>query len=355
MQVENTKERSLARLLGCTLAQANYLLSTDIDVDEIVSVFLRMDIEPDIIAVYEAGLQQLVKNTYGPKAIKDFTIEMIGGYPIIQIKNEDSYLNSIENIEAFQTIKKQLQAQSKSEIVKALTIMSEKFSLSPYSLAQISDLPKEMEDLKNFTNRHQELLNQKKKLYNNRTTIVINAFGGPGAGKTVSCMDVCQQLKKRGYNAEYVAEYCKDLVYDHSDLLDGTAKNQFHVLKEQMRRVDRLIGQVDFVVTDSPILLNSVYNKELTPEYEEMVSKLFKQYDNFTFVVKRDEKNFQKEGRIHDLQESQEKDSEITSLLEKNNLYFGTYNHDTIHKVVENAIKTFDRIRSEKETELERD
>ncbi|MBD8973075.1 MAG: DUF3991 domain-containing protein [Clostridiales bacterium] len=195
-----------------------------------------------------------------------------------------------------------------------------------------------------FVEQHRRLIQDKKVQYQNRTTVVINAFGGAGAGKTVACMDVCQQLKKRGYNAEYVSEYCKELVYENSDMLSGTPDNQFEILKEQMRRMDRMIGQVDFIVTDSPILLNSVYNKALTPEYEQMVQELFRDYDNFTFFVARDTSHYQTEGRIHTLAESMEKDKQIKQMLHDNDIYFGTYNHETIDKIVDNASKTFKRL-----------
>ena len=195
-----------------------------------------------------------------------------------------------------------------------------------------------------FVEQHRQLIQNKKEQYQNRTTVVINAFGGAGAGKTVACMDVCQQLKKKGYNAEYVSEYCKELVYEDSDMLSGIPDNQFEILKEQMRRMDRMIGQVDFIVTDSPILLNSVYNKALTPEYEQMVQELFRDYDNFTFFVERDTSHYQTEGRIHTLAESMEKDKQIKQMLHDNDIYFGTYNHETIDKIVDNASKTFKRL-----------
>lgn len=195
-----------------------------------------------------------------------------------------------------------------------------------------------------FVEQHRRLIQDKKVQYQNRTTVVINAFGGAGAGKTVACMDVCQQLKKKGYNAEYVSEYCKELVYEDSDMLSGIPDNQFEILKEQMRRMDRMIGQVDFIVTDSPILLNSVYNKALTPEYEQMVQELFRDYDNFTFFVERDTSHYQTEGRIHTLAESMEKDKQIKQMLHDNDIYFGTYNHETIDKIVDNASKTFKRL-----------
>lgn len=194
----------------------------------------------------------------------------------------------------------------------------------------------------NFVNNHKAFISQK---HTTRTPLVINAFGGPGVGKSVSCMDICQQLKKLGYNAEYVQEYAKELVYDNNmEMLDGTAKHQFEMLKEQLARMDRLYGNVDFIVTDSPLLLNGVYNKELTPEYDQMIADLQAHFENFTYFVERDESSFQQEGRIHDLEQSKRIDADIKDLLTDKHIFFGTYGHDAINKVVANSIVTFNRI-----------
>lgn len=191
-----------------------------------------------------------------------------------------------------------------------------------------------------------------------RIPVVVNAFGGPGSGKSTACMDICQQLKKLGYNAEYVQEYAKELVYDKNwDLLDGSEVHQFEILKEQVHRMDRLYGQADFIITDSPILLNSIYNQELTAAYSGMVQELHGQYHNFSFFVERDRESFQQEGRIHNLEESIVKDKEIQTLLKNNNIYYGTYTHETIGKVVQNAITTYRWLNQEtekKQSESER-
>lgn len=193
-----------------------------------------------------------------------------------------------------------------------------------------------------LVNKHKDFITQK---HAARIPLVINAFGGPGAGKSVSCMDICQQLKKHGYNAEYVQEYAKELVYDgNMELLDGSAAHQFDMLKEQLARMDRLYGNVDFIVTDSPLLLNGVYNKELTPEYDNMIADLQSHFVNFTYFVERDEKNFQQEGRIHNLEQSKKIDAEVKQLLKDKGIYFGTYSHETINKIVSNSIVTFNRI-----------
>ena len=48
--------------------------------------------------------------------------------------------------------------------------------------------------------------------YNN--TKIVNAFAGPGAGKTTACLEIVSQLKMRGKSAEYVPEYAKELVWE---------------------------------------------------------------------------------------------------------------------------------------------
>ena len=93
----------------------------------------------------------------------------------------------------------------------------------------------------------------------NKEPIVINGYGGPGAGKSTACMEITAALKKEGYNAEYVQEYAKELVYEKDmEMLDGSPEHQYEILKEQTRRIDRLYDQVDFIVTDSPVMLNTI-------------------------------------------------------------------------------------------------
>lgn len=175
---------------------------------------------------------------------------------------------------------------------------------------------------------------------NNKKTVVINAFGGPGAGKTTACYDIVSTMKKKGYVADYVPEYATELVWDEKyDMLNGTEENQKKIFEVQKHRIDRLIGKVDFVVTDSPLILNVIYNKELTPEYEDMVLNAFNEYTNFNFFVERDDSKFTEIGRIHNLEESKKKDREIKDMLKKNNIYYGTYTHDTINKIIDNSIK----------------
>lgn len=213
-------------------------------------------------------------------------------------------------------------------------------------------LTKEMED---YEDEHRRQLENLKR---DKTPVVINGYGGPGAGKSTACMEITAALKKAGYGAEYVQEYAKELVYDKNmEMLDGSAKNQFEILKEQTRRVDRLYDQVDFIVTDSPILLNEIYNKELTPEYRDIVGKIQNSYSNFSFFIERDVSNFEEEGRIHNLAESIQKDQKIRDMLLDNDIKYKTYNHENINEIVNDAINYYEsyNLMNDRKSEIIRD
>ena len=196
---------------------------------------------------------------------------------------------------------------------------------------------------KDFIQQHQDMVEQLKKKGKHRS-LVINAFGGPGAGKSTACFHIVEELKKKGYVVEYVSEYAKDLVWEENfTLLDGSEEHQFEILKEQMHRIDRLYGKVDFIVTDASILLNAVYNRELTPEYGEMLGRLNDCYENFNFLVQRGDR-FETEGRIHSYEESIIKDREVEELLGRYHLFYGVYKHETLDQIVQNVQVTHGRL-----------
>lgn len=202
------------------------------------------------------------------------------------------------------------------------------------------------EGLVDLSNEFNKLISEQKKITSNvsdKHTIVINAFAGPGAGKTTSCLEVAEKLKKQGFVTEYVQEYAKELVYDNNlIMLDGQYEHQFAILNEQMKRINRLYGKVDFIVTDSPILLNNTYlnedkNTEVYSAYSDSVNKLYGLYNNFNYFVERDTSVFEKEGRIHNLEQSIAIDNELKNMLHNNQIDFDVYTHATIDNIVRDS------------------
>jgi RecA/RadA recombinase len=191
-------------------------------------------------------------------------------------------------------------------------------------------------------------------------TVVVNMFGGPGAGKTTAAFEVMAKLKKAGFVAEYAPEYAKELVWTISDpkeapeqkkwateLINGTVGHQTMLYLEQNRRVRRLIGQCDFVVTDSPALLGCMYlQRGIDPREAEFDTRALKDYraqSNFNFFVQRSG-DYEQDGRVHTEEQATAIDKEIIAFAESKGIYMDTYNHEQIDLAISNMIKTHARI-----------
>ena len=235
-----------------------------------------------------------------------------------------------------------------AEKISDYLIENGEFGLEETEMSKDASFMKHMDT---YVALHREYIEE---VSQNKEPIVINGYGGPGAGKSTACLEITAALKKEGYNAEYVQEYAKELVYEKDmEMLDGSPEHQYEILKEQTRRMDRLYDQVDFIVTDSPVMLNTIYNKQLTPEYESLVNELQGEYINYSFFMERDASNFEKEGRIHNLTESIEKDNEIKDMLQKNEIKYKTYNHENVNEIVNDAIDFYEKINEGKSNEKE--
>lgn len=100
-------------------------------------------------------------------------------------------------------------------------------------------------------------------------TLVVNFYAGPGTGKSTVAAHVFALLKWRGMNVEMALEYAKDKVWEESL---AVLSNQIYVLGKQIHRVNRLVGQVDIVLTDAPLGHSLYYGKHGTsPEFKAMV------------------------------------------------------------------------------------
>ena len=106
-------------------------------------------------------------------------------------------------------------------------------------------------------------------------TTYINLFGGPGSGKSTLAAGIFSEMKRQGKSVELVTEFAKDLVWENRQ---DTLAVQPYVSMKQFRNLFRLKGKVDYVVTDSPLLKDSVYAKRFTPDlpaaYHELLGHL---------------------------------------------------------------------------------
>ena len=171
-------------------------------------------------------------------------------------------------------------------------------------------------------------------------TKVVNLYGGPGIGKTTTALALTAELKKLGYNAEYIPETAKEYIYSGQlDKLNGSQANQYALYREHKHKIDSVMGKVDIAVTDSPLPLNAVYVKELIPEFRETIFTDYSNYNNINFMLKRNNNDkFSMEGRIHDLDQSIKKDNEIRTMLWNNGIFPTEVERDNIKEMLDRII-----------------
>lgn len=147
--------------------------------------------------------------------------------------------------------------------------------------------------------------------------IVVNFFSGPGSGKSTTAAGVFSLLKLHGINCEYVPEFAKDLTWENRY---KTLENQIYIFAKQQHRIWRLVGEVDVVITDAPLIQGLVYVDENTA-LTQIVMEQANEFDNLNFFLTR-VKVYQPKGRAQTLEEAIELDSKIIALLLSNKIKY---------------------------------
>ncbi len=87
-------------------------------------------------------------------------------------------------------------------------------------------------------------------------TLVINLFGSPGSGKSTLAADLFSEMKKHDYEVELVREWVKLWAWEGRDM---SYADQVIVFGNQVHEETSLYGKVDFIITDSPLILSGFY------------------------------------------------------------------------------------------------
>jgi len=168
-------------------------------------------------------------------------------------------------------------------------------------------------------------------------TRIINLFGGPGTGKSTTAAHLFALLKQDGVNAELVTEYAKDKVWEESFKVLG---NQIYIFGKQYHKMYRLLGKVDVIVTDSPLLNSLYYSRGENQHFSQLIMDRHCSMANYNFFLKR-VKPYQTAGRMQTAERAAQMDDEIKQMLDYN---FIDYHEIVADKDAAEKIKDFARV-----------
>lgn len=107
-------------------------------------------------------------------------------------------------------------------------------------------------------------------------TKIINLYAGPGTGKSTIAAKTFAMLKEAGLNVELVTEYVKKWAWDERKPVNY---DQFYFFGKQARSETALLGKVDIIVTDAPVVLTSYYAQVFgTPEQAVLFRSMYLAY-----------------------------------------------------------------------------
>lgn len=150
-------------------------------------------------------------------------------------------------------------------------------------------------------------------------TVIINLFGGPGAGKTTTCADIFSELKHRRVNVEMVLEVAKDFTWEKRHV---ALECQAYVFGKQYRNIERLMGQVDVIVTDAPLLASCIYAPDYyPPAFKTFVMDMYNRFQNYNYVIRR-VKPYNPSGRSQTEDGARKIDTTVTDFLLSQGIYY---------------------------------
>lgn len=143
-------------------------------------------------------------------------------------------------------------------------------------------------------------------------TLIVNLFGAPGTGKSTMAAQLFAMLKWKDINCELVPEYAKIKVWDnHLDALN----NQIYIFGKQHNAIYRLLGKVDVVITDSPILMQLCYTENVA--LRALIRQEHFRMNNLNILLNRTKK-YNPKGRVQTEAGSDAKAVEILDMVNRN-------------------------------------
>lgn len=140
--------------------------------------------------------------------------------------------------------------------------------------------------------------------------LTINLYGGPGVGKSTTSAGVFSLLKLHDVECELITEFAKDLVWEERYKTFG---DQQYIFGKQHHRMWRVKDKVGVMITDSPLMLSTIYNYNTSSRhFINSVVDTVNSFNNLNVVLVRTKK-YNQNGR----NETEDQAREIDNIVKK--------------------------------------
>jgi hypothetical protein len=152
----------------------------------------------------------------------------------------------------------------------------------------------------------------------------INFIASAGAGKSLTALNICAQLKFKGYDAELIEEPIKEWTYIPRIPKDC---DSYFLQASQIQKEDiRLRAGVNIVVNDSPVFLQYFYSWYHDNPLQESIRLAALEFDtlysSLNIFINREDKFYSEIGRYEKLEEAKKIDKLIKQKMLDNNIRF---------------------------------
>ena len=100
-------------------------------------------------------------------------------------------------------------------------------------------------------------------------------------------------------------------------------ENKIYLFGKQQFQLYTLKDEVEVIITDSPLLLNSIYDKTECGNLKTLVLQEYHKYNNLLYYIERDTSvDYEEEGRYQDEIQAKEVDTKVENFLIENNILY---------------------------------
>ena len=173
---------------------------------------------------------------------------------------------------------------------------------------------------------------------NKMQTLHVGIWGGPSMGKTTAAQLLSGELKRLGYQADYVPEYAKELVRAGVIHL----YDQLEILAEQHRREKLNEGLLQVVVTDSPLPISLYHCSDADkPLFKQIIDNRMQNWNVANYLIERDLRlSYETEGRYENVDQALAKHAALVEILKhRDPNYVKVATQDAVATILQDIIQ----------------